>query len=116
MPREGAVTFRDLVGKLAVLRIEREKCRRSSQYRLDHLIMRCGIEASATAAAFVCGHSRPAKYGAFGPRFVSNDRVELCRRRKYNPVIRKTGDPSVPVDAEEGGRILRIEGARPFVH
>jgi hypothetical protein len=34
-----------LVGKLAVLRIECEKCGRSSQYRLDRLIMRYGIDA-----------------------------------------------------------------------
>jgi hypothetical protein len=80
----------------------------------DHAL-RHRREASATAAAFVCGHSRRAKYGAFEPRFVSNDRVELRGRRKYNPVIRKTGDPSVPVDADDGGRILRIEGAPPVV-
>ena len=45
MPREGAITFRDLVGKLTVLRIEGEKCGRSGQYRLDRLIMRSGIDA-----------------------------------------------------------------------
>ena len=45
IPREGAITFRDLVGKLIVLRIECEKCGRSGQYRLDRLIMRYGIDA-----------------------------------------------------------------------
>jgi len=45
MPREGAITFRDLVGKLTVLRIEGEKCGRSGRYRLDRLIMRYGIDA-----------------------------------------------------------------------
>ena len=48
-----------------------------------------------------------------------NDRVELRGRRKYNSVVRKTGDPSVPVGADDGGRIWRIEGAPPvvaFVH
>ena len=45
MPREGAIIFRDLVGKLQVLRFECEKCGRSGQYRLDRLIMRYGIDA-----------------------------------------------------------------------
>jgi len=45
MPRDGATIFRDLVGKLTVLRIECEKCGRSGQYRLDRLILRCGIDA-----------------------------------------------------------------------
>ena len=43
--RDGAIIFRYVVGKLTVLRIECEKCRRSGQYRLDRLIMRYGIDA-----------------------------------------------------------------------
>jgi len=43
--REDPITFRDLEGKLAVLRIEYEKCGRSAQYRLDRLMMRYGIDA-----------------------------------------------------------------------
>jgi hypothetical protein len=45
MPREGAITFRDIVGKLAVLRITCDKCGRSGQYRVDRLIVRYGIDA-----------------------------------------------------------------------
>jgi hypothetical protein len=45
MPRGGAITFRDIVGKLTVLRITCVKCGRSGQYRLDRLIMRYGIDA-----------------------------------------------------------------------
>ena len=45
MPRDGAIIFCDVVGKVTVLRIKCEKCRRSSQYRLDRLITRCGIDA-----------------------------------------------------------------------
>ena len=45
MPRDGAITFRDSVGKLAVLRITCDKCGRSGQYRLDRLIMCYGIDA-----------------------------------------------------------------------
>ena len=111
MPRDVPIIFHDLVGKLTVLRIECEKCGRSGENRLDRLnVPPPSREGSATAAAFVCRHSRHAKYGAFGPRFVSNDRVELRGRRKYNPVIRETGDPSVPVDADDGGRIPRNRG------
>ena len=45
MPRDGAITFRDIVGKLTVLRITCDKCGRSGQYRVDRLIMRYGIDA-----------------------------------------------------------------------
>ena len=45
MPSDGAIIFRDIVGKLAVLRIICDKCRRSGQYRVDRLIMRYGIDA-----------------------------------------------------------------------
>ena len=45
MPRDGAIIFRDIVGKLAVLRITCDKCGRSGQYRVDRLIMRYGIDA-----------------------------------------------------------------------
>ena len=45
MPRDGAITFGDIVGKLTVLRITCDKCGRSGQYRVDRLIMRYGIDA-----------------------------------------------------------------------
>jgi hypothetical protein len=45
MPRDGAIIFRDIVGKLAVLRVTCDKCGRSGQYRIDPLIMRYGIDA-----------------------------------------------------------------------
>jgi hypothetical protein len=35
MPREGAIIFRDLVGKLDVLNVECEKCGRFGRYPLD---------------------------------------------------------------------------------
>jgi hypothetical protein len=43
-PRDGAIKFRDLIGKLSVLRIECEKCGSPGQYRLDRLIMRYGVQ------------------------------------------------------------------------
>ena len=45
MPREGAIIFRDLVGKLEVLNVECAKCGRRGRYRLDRLIERYGIDA-----------------------------------------------------------------------
>jgi hypothetical protein len=38
MPRDGAITFDDLHGKLSVLRVSCEKCGRAGRYRLDRLI------------------------------------------------------------------------------
>jgi hypothetical protein len=40
MPRDGAIIFGDLIGKLDVLRIECAKCGRAGQYRLADLIAR----------------------------------------------------------------------------
>ena len=45
MPREGAIIFRHLVGKLYVLKIECEKCDRRGWYHLHRLIERYGIDA-----------------------------------------------------------------------
>jgi hypothetical protein len=42
MPRDGAIIFSDLVGKLDMLHVECAKCGRSGQYRLADLIMRYG--------------------------------------------------------------------------
>ena len=42
MPRDGALTLSDLVGKLNTLRIACERCERSGQYRVDRLIARYG--------------------------------------------------------------------------
>ena len=49
MPRDGAITFRDIVGKLGVVLITCDKCGRSGQYRVDRLIMRYGIDAKLFA-------------------------------------------------------------------
>jgi hypothetical protein len=45
MPGDGAIIFRDLVGKLEVLRLECDKCGRHGRYRLDRLIEQYGIDA-----------------------------------------------------------------------
>jgi hypothetical protein len=41
MPRDGAIIFRDLVGKLEVLNVECDKCGRRGRYLIDRLIERC---------------------------------------------------------------------------
>jgi hypothetical protein len=38
MPREGAIIFRDLIGKLDVLTVECDKCGRFGRCHLDGLI------------------------------------------------------------------------------
>ena len=45
MPHEGAIIFRDLIGKLDVLNIECEKCGRRGRYHLHRLIERYGMDA-----------------------------------------------------------------------
>jgi hypothetical protein len=45
MPCDGAIIFRDLVGKLTMVNVECAKCGRFGQYRLDRLIERYGIDA-----------------------------------------------------------------------
>ena len=42
MPRDGVIIFRDIVGKLDVLRVECDKCGRRGSYPLDRLIERYG--------------------------------------------------------------------------
>jgi hypothetical protein len=38
MPRDGAITFSDLIGKLDDLRVSCEKCGRSGRYQVQRLI------------------------------------------------------------------------------
>jgi hypothetical protein len=45
MPRDGAIIFSDLIGKLEVLRVACAKCGRAGRYRLDHLIESRGRDA-----------------------------------------------------------------------
>jgi hypothetical protein len=43
--RDGAIIFRDLVGKLEVLHLVCDKCGRHGRHRLDRLIAQYGIDA-----------------------------------------------------------------------
>jgi hypothetical protein len=42
MPRDGAIIFGYLIGKLDMLRVDYPKCGRAGQYRLADLLMRYG--------------------------------------------------------------------------
>ena len=45
MPRDGAIIFADLIGKLDALRVACDKCGRDGCYGLARLINRCGRDA-----------------------------------------------------------------------
>ncbi|MGB6417990.1 MAG: hypothetical protein WBF50_15530 [Pseudolabrys sp.] len=45
MPRDGAIIFSDLIGKLDVLRVNCEKCARDGCYGLNRLIGNRGRDA-----------------------------------------------------------------------
>ena len=42
MPRDGAIVFSDLIGKLDVLRVSCRKCERDGCYKLNRLVERRG--------------------------------------------------------------------------
>jgi len=73
MPREGAITFRDLVGKLDVLHAECHKCGRRGRYHLDRLIERYGIDAKL--------FDWTDEITADCPRKIANKLDDLCGAR-----------------------------------
>jgi hypothetical protein len=74
MPREGAIIFRDLVGKLEILRVECDKCGRKGQYRVDHLIEQYGIDAKLFTWSDEITADCPRKMANAAPN------VRTCRR------------------------------------
>jgi hypothetical protein len=70
MPRDGATTFRDIVGKLEVLRITCDKCGRRGQYRVDRLIARYGIDAKINEFS--------SDVTADCPRKIANNPYDAC--------------------------------------
>ena len=77
MPRDGAITFCDIAGKLAVLRVTCDKCGRSGQYRVDRLIMRYGIDAKLF------------DWEPEGdcPRKIARNDYDPCRGLEQDPVV-----------------------------
>jgi hypothetical protein len=51
MPRDGAIIFSDLIGKLDVLRVACAKCTRSGRYQVQRLIEERG---AATQRSSIC--------------------------------------------------------------
>ena len=51
MPRDGAIIFSDLIGKLDVLRVSCEKCGREGRYSLTYLITDRGRDAKVIISA-----------------------------------------------------------------
>jgi hypothetical protein len=49
MPRDGSITFGDLIGKLDVLRVNCDKCWRAASYSVAGLIERHGRNGKLTA-------------------------------------------------------------------
>ena len=45
MPRDGAIIFSDLIGKLDALRVACDKCSRAGSYRLNRLVENRGSNA-----------------------------------------------------------------------
>jgi len=66
MPRDGAIIFSDLIGKLEVLRVTCDKCGRDGQYPLAHLIERHGQEGKVVdlldTIAADCPKRKPANF------------------------------------------------------
>jgi len=44
MPRDGAITFRDIAGKLTMLRVTCDKCSRRGSYQVARLVERYSID------------------------------------------------------------------------
>jgi hypothetical protein len=69
MPRDGALTFGGLNGKLDVLRVACRKCDRSGQYRMARLIERYG---------------RVSKWSIGNPK-RANDSVSMMEMKRARP-------------------------------
>jgi hypothetical protein len=73
MPRDGAIIFRDLEGKLDVLDVECDKCGRFGRYHLERLIEQYGIDAK------LFNWSDEITAGC--PRKIANRQNDLCGAR-----------------------------------
>ena len=51
MPRDGAITFSDLIGKLDVLQVACDKCGRKGRYAVARLIEQRGSDAKGAGFA-----------------------------------------------------------------
>jgi len=70
MPRDGSITFGDLLGKLDVLRVECGKCGRSGRYSVPRLIEQQGRDGKMTDWKF--------DLTADCPRRIKNSYSDQC--------------------------------------
>jgi hypothetical protein len=70
MPRDGAIIFDDLIGKLDLLRIECAKCDRAGRYKLPLLVAQYGRHG--TVLAFL------AEIAADCPRRLARNDSDPC--------------------------------------
>jgi hypothetical protein len=105
MPRDGALTFRDIAGKLAVLRITCDKCGRSGQYRVDRLIMRYGIDAKLFDWSDEITPDCPRKQAKNLSDMCGRD-AQICRRWCQGKHCAWGRFPHVQWEPWSGGRYL----------
>ncbi len=95
MPRDGAIIFADLVGKLEVLRVACDKCGRDGSYRLAGLIDKRGGNGGVQGAVDSVNKSPPPPKGkGDGP----------------GPLVRPHTALAVPL--KEGARYPRLRSRR----
>jgi hypothetical protein len=70
MPRDGAIIFGDLIGKLDVLNVACAKCNRAGRYQVQHLIRDRGRNGK-----------RLAEISAYCPRKMAHDWNDQCAAR-----------------------------------
>jgi hypothetical protein len=73
MPRDGAIIFGDLVGKLDVLNVACEKCGRAGRYALARLIEQRGRDAKVVDWL--------AEVAADCPKKLANNWADQCAAR-----------------------------------
>jgi ribosomal protein L44E len=81
MPREGAIIFRDLVGKLVMLRNECDKCRRADQQRVNRLIERA-MASTPSCSTLTANWSAQAR--------ATRRDVRICRGQPQPAVAKST--------------------------
>jgi hypothetical protein len=92
MPREGAIIFRDLFGKLDVLNVECDKCGRRGRYHLHRLM---STTVSTPSHSIGPTRSRPTAHGS-APRTSTTSAVRSAQTfRRWCKDVRATSPEPV---------------------
>ena len=96
MPRDGAIIFSDLIGKLDVLRVTCAKSERAGRYRLQRLIEERGRDAKIVDWL--------GKITADCPKKVARNWSDQCAARcpDLAAVLQHTGGPRCPLMTQSG--------------